>query len=388
MILILLPIGVKAYSTNMTGNVIESSTGGSSASSHCGYYIGFAGESYMFYGLRITYYNLEGQQIGNTVDVWVWKDLFARNWGKQLGNKLGSDSTTGFTKYQVNSRYGDGLLSKVDYRKGSPFRRTQKTTYTFYYDDYARESAGSREKNNPLFYTTQANRTKLKEYLTTEEVMVRYLKLANAYSYVNVKAGDYLMVLEPIISLSATDECQKNEAYTGRYTVTEVGYMLNEVKSISKDALLHKLPQYLQLENGMAIANMYFSAGDNADRYYTKEEMTSSAGIGIGTIQGTEVCKQNCEPITPQTYKVVYRTIDLINPFLNKNGTIRVLSTDSNWYNKQSTIDADIYMKKPFLTVVLTPTTIKEMRNDKINYNDITDATYQQFKIKYRSIFQ
>ena len=48
----------------------------------------------------------------------------------------------------------------------------------------------------------------------------------------------------------------------------------------------------------------------------------------MGLITGTDVCKENC--VTGKKYKAIYRTIDLNNPFLKKDGTVRKLTNDSN----------------------------------------------------------
>lgn len=95
-------------------------------------------------------------------------------------------------------------------------------------------------------------------------------------------------------------------------------------------------------------------------------------GFGIGAINGTDLCEPNCGA---KTHQIVYRIIDLDNPFLGVNGKKRELSIYSNWYNKESTIDKKIYSKKPLYTVTLTPVTVKKIRKDNqtVDYTKIIE---------------
>ncbi len=91
----------------------------------------------------------------------------------------------------------------------------------------------------------------------------------------------------------------------------------------------------------------------------------------------------NC-PFTTPGNNIIYRPIDLINPFPSQNAMIR--ATGSNWCaynirtnkidcsadnaivkahinNNRSTDDYDIYSSEPLYEVVLTPDTIKAVRN-------------------------
>ena len=115
----------------------------------------------------------------------------------------------------------------------------------------------------------------------------------------------------------------------------------------------------------------------------------------MGFIYGTEVCKENCT--SGKKYKVIYHTIDLNNPFLTENGDIREISNDSNWCEEPNAnsktckttfaIDKGIYSKTPFLTVTLTPSTIRKIKKDNknINYSNITNDTCENFWTKFKS---
>ena len=57
--------------------------------------------------------------------------------------------------------------------------------------------------------------------------------------------------------------------------------------------------------------------------------------------------------------------------------------------NVVDSIDKDIYSKKPFLTVILNPTTIKEIRKDNknIDYSMLNKNTCSKFRTDFQSIF-
>jgi hypothetical protein len=93
-------------------------------------------------------------------------------------------------------------------------------------------------------------------------------------------------------------------------------------------------------------------------------------GFGIGAVNGTDLCEPDC---TGNRYKIVYRTIDLVNPFLGIDGKKRTLNENSNWYSNETTIDEKIYQKTPLYSIILKPATIKAIRDDNKNvkYVDI-----------------
>ncbi len=94
------------------------------------------------------------------------------------------------------------------------------------------------------------------------------------------------------------------------------------------------------------------------------------------------ICSQDSPTYNPQTGtcdkqpfdKLVFRPIDLSNPFPGYNGTGRV--SGSNWttedIKKYITDRQDVYTKEPLYTVTLTPTKIKEIReyNKEHDYDD------------------
>ena len=88
--------------------------------------------------------------------------------------------------------------------------------------------------------------------------------------------------------------------------------------------------------------------------------------------------------------KKKYRTISLDNPFLNRDGTVRNLDTNSNWYEKENTINADIYLGSPKYTFILTPALMRRIRDDnkKIKYNELSAQTYEKFKKDFAEIFK
>ena len=146
--LLLLPSLVLARSSlegNMTGGYIKPSTGqggsGGSGQNACAYYIGFTQDVYMTTGLRVTFYDNSGNQVGNTVDVWYWLPKFETvfNWNNNfvkqdngtfvnsLGFKVGQTTSTKFTPY----------ISKYEYVKENRELIVMKegNTYTYYYSN-------------------------------------------------------------------------------------------------------------------------------------------------------------------------------------------------------------------------------------------------------------
>jgi len=120
------------------------------------------------------------------------------------------------------------------------------------------------------------------------------------------------------------------------------------------------------------------------ERLTEKTEDNGYYGYGMMIVTGKEV-----EGYKGNKFQIVYRTIDLKNPFLTITGVKRTLSEDSNWYNKTDLIDENVYKNDPFLIVTLTPTTIKSIREDNksIDYSEISIKSYDIFKNKYNDIF-
>lgn len=102
--------------------------------------------------------------------------------------------------------------------------------------------------------------------------------------------------------------------------------------------------------------------------------------INSGDEYGTWECNYNLysKLITPNLngLKVIYRPIDLNNPFPDIDGTGR--DSGSNWdgYHDIITSHTDIYSNKPMYTFYLTPSTIKRIRS----YNK--NNSYDDFNLK------
>lgn len=404
--LLLLPSLVLARSSlegNMTGGYIKPSTGqggsGGSGQNACAYYIGFTQDVYMTTGLRVTFYDNSGNQVGNTVDVWYWLPKFETvfNWNNNfvkqdngtfvnsLGFKVGQTTSTKFTPY----------ISKYEYVKENRELIVMKegNTYTYYYDDASRyfgEAKGDYSKS-PLVYTNKADRSYLKEYFTTPSVMERYMKLAEVDKSIDVILGNYKVTLEPLVSLSRMDGSNCSVSYVGRYTLTDIGKLWKSGKiRIENENLRCNLPKYLYLEKDNVIGSYGFKAPTETKNMCATSETVgdwfSSLGIGISIINGSEVCYPNCK--SAKKYKIVYHTINLANPFVtSKDGSTRILSNSSNWYGKEDTIKTDIYSNPPLLTVTLSPSDISKIREYNKSLKGIKNYNCAKFKENFSNIF-
>ena len=400
--LLLLPSLVLARSSlegNMTGGYIKPSTGqggsGGSCQNACAYYIGFTQDVYMTTGLRVTFYDTNGNQVGNTVDVWYWLPKFETefNWNNNfvkqdngtfvnsLGFKVGQPTSTKFTPY----------ISKYEYVKENRELIVMKegNTYTYYYDDASRyfdEAKGDYSKS-PLVYTNKADRSYLKEYFTTPSVMERYMKLAEVDKSIDVTLGNYKVTLEPLVSLSRMDGSNCSVSYVGRYTLTDIGKLWKSGKiRIENENLCCNLSKYLYLEKDNVIGSYVFKAPTETScaTSETVSDWFSNLGIGISIINGSEVCYPNCK--SAKKYKIVYHTINLANPFVKTDdGANRVLSDSSNWYQKEDTIDTSIYSKEPMLTITLGPSDITKIR--EYNKDGLKNYNCTKFKENFSNIF-
>ncbi len=325
----------------------------------------------------------------------------------------------GFSVYITKKNHSRNYLSKVDYVKKGITAKTAKNFkpkdmidggyYVFYYDETGNKDNYSNsyyvkgkkvtEYFGTLLYSSQdAVKTELRTYLTTESVMERYLKLAQANTLVDIKAGDYTVLLEPLVSISACI----GGTYSGRYSVSDIGYLMTGVTnpSVNPNNNLQRLPGWLKLESALTISGVSFSLDTSvANKMYNKGDFISKLGVGMSAILGTEVCKENCT--SGKKYKVVYHTIDLNNPFLSSNGNTRKISNESNWCEEPSStsntckttysINKNIYSQSPILIVTLTPSSISKIResNKTIDYSKINNETCKNFwtTFKNQSIF-
>ena len=399
--LLLLPSLVLAHSSlegNMTGDYINPSTGqggsGGSGQNACAYYIGFTQDIYMTNGLRVTFYDTDGKQIGNTIDVWYWLPKFeqAFGWNKNfikqadgtfknsLGFKVGQTTSIKFTPYISKYEYVNDNRELIVMKEGNP--------YTYYYDDESRffnDASGDYSKS-PLVYTNKKDRSYLKEYFTTPSVMERYMKLAEADKVIDVTLGNYKVTLEPMISLSRMSGSNCSVSYVGRYTLTDIGKLWSTGKiRIENEKLRCNFPKYLYLEKDNVIGYYEFKApAISCATSKTIGDWFSNLGIGISVINGSDVCYPNCK--SAKKYKIVYHTINLANPFVKTaDGTNRVLSDSSNWYQKESTIDTSIYSKEPMLTITLRPSDITKIR--EYNKDGLKKYNCTEFKNKFANIF-
>ena len=390
------------FEGNASGTQLPSGGGGNggapNSAYNCVYILGLA-ENYGVYGLRVTFYLENGTQTGNTIDVWRW-DSKASTKESYIGKKENGTDSNGFSKWKFDKKTrAINSLTKIDYLKIKDGTledvsfQVMKTSYTFYRDDLAPTYTTPITKvTDPLNYLRASDRSAFKEYFTTPEVVARYAKLAGAN--IDVQDGKYSILLEPMYSLSRMDCPNAKSDYTGRYTATELGILWEEklAYTIDNNTLRKMIFTGLYLEKEATIGGYTFKLDpsfnvNNKINGVKYEHITGNYGYGMSIITGSEVCKENCT--SGKKYRVIYRTFDLNNPFLNKDGTVRDLSEESNWYDKKDTIEADIYSKEPFLTVILDPTTIKEIRDDnnKINYSSLNSTTCSKFRTDYESIF-
>lgn len=410
--LLLLPSLVLARSSlegNMTGGYIKPSTGqggsGGSGQNACAYYIGFADDWAMLSGLRITFYDMSGKQVGNTVDVWYWlkpvdtESSWAQNFIKQddgtfknsLGFKVGQTTSTKFTPYVSKYEYVTGDHEFIVMKEGN--------TYTYYYDedsicfdnDKCDDRSNDDRSKSPLIYTNKKDRSYLKKYFTTPSVMERYMKLAEADKNVDVALGNYIVTLEPLISLSRMEGSNCSDDYSGRYTLTDIGKLWATKRiRVENEDLRCNLPKYLYLEKDNVIGSYGFKAPTETKNMCATSETVgdwfSSLGIGISIINGSEVCYPNCK--SAKKYKIVYHTINLANPFVtSKDGSTRILSNSSNWYGKEDTIKTDIYSNPPLLTVTLSPSDISKIREYNKSLKGIKNYNCAKFKENFSNIF-
>ena len=123
----------------------------------------------------------------------------------------------------------------------------------------------------------------------------------------------------------------------------------------------------------------------NFDNEFSEDsDKPSNYSCSLDTVVTNELttCSQDSPTYNPQTGtcdkqpfdKLVFRPIDLSNPFPGYDGTGR--TPGSNWttddIKEYITDRQDVYTKEPLYTVTLTPTKIKEIReyNKSNNYDD------------------
>ena len=395
--LLLLPSLVLARSSlegNMTGGTIIPSTNNDSSTSDnsCVYYFGFSGfdngkPEYMTNGLRVTFFDEKGKQVGNTVDVWYWLPSFEYDW---ISNETLVEEKDGFRKYSTTSALFTPYVSKYEYvNDNRKFEIKRKgNTYTYYYDVESakfKDPKGNSLKSPFSYYFIADHKSYLKEYFTTQEVVERYMKIANVDSSISISLGNYVITLEPMIRLSRMS-CTTGIDYSGRYTITEIaklGY-LNLIYIDNNN--LSDTSKMLYLEKDLTIGSYTFKAPTEVEsmKKNNVKNLLNDQGIAIAAINGSDVCYPNCK--STKKYKIVYHTINLANPFVKTDdGTNRVLSDNSNWYQKEDTIDTSVYSKEPMLTITLGPSDITKIR--EYNKAGLKKYNCTEFKNKFANIF-
>ena len=381
---------------NMTGGSITPSPGGGGGGSNpnynCVYYFGYSGTipktikpKYATNGLRVTFFDENGKQVGNTVDVWYWLSAFY-----YWNDNYVSTNNYGFKVYRSTSTRFTPYVSKYEYVKGRKFKIMNiGNPYTYYYDDQSRffKDSKGRYENSPFLYyfnTNGRNQNYLKEYFTTPSVMERYMKLAEVDKSIDISVGNYVVTLEPMISLSRMT-CSSKTSYVGRYTITEIAKLGGLNKIYIDNNTLSNTSKMLYLEKDLKIGTYTFKAPKKVEsmKRNNVKNLINDQGIAIAAINGSEVCYPNCK--SERKYKVVYHTINLSNPFIHsKTGKVRKLDPSSNWYDKEDTIDTNIYSKTPFITVTLNPADITKIReyNSKIGFKEFGCSNFKNSFLK------
>lgn len=392
---------------NMTGGSIYPSFGGGGSSNpnyNCVYYFGFSGvdsktkkPQYATNGLRVTFFDKSGRQVGNTIDVWYWLEAFYYWRGEYV-----STTDYGFKIYRSKSTLFTPYVTKYEYIKGREFKIMNKgNSYTYYYDDqsrYFKDSKGKYENSPFLYYfnTNDRNQNYLKEYFTTPSVMERYMKLAEVDKSIDISLGNYVVTLEPMITLSRMS-CSGKTSYVGRYTITEIAKLGGLNKIYIDNNTLSNTSKMLYLERDLTVGTFTFKAPTKVDsmKKNNVKNLLNDQGIAIASINGSEVCYPDCQvptednpkPEVDKKFKIVYHPINLANPFIySKTGEVRKLNPNSNWYDKENTIDINIYSKAPFLTVTLNPADITKIReyNNKVGFKEFGCSN---FKNSFSKIF-
>ena len=83
-------------------------------------------------------------------------------------------------------------------------------------------------------------------------------------------------------------------------------------------------------------------------------------------------------------YNGVYRGFGEVVFIHSKTGKVRKLDPSSNWYDKEDTIDTNIYSKTPFITVTLNPADITKIReyNSKIGFKEFGCSNFKNSFLK------
>ena len=336
-------------------------------------------------GIRISFYDLQGKKLGNTIDVWNRTDVYSSTGDYNAKCEVSTISKRFYKCVTSNNVFFvKGTPSRINYvNKNNIPNQLEQDSYTYYVD---RNYAGAIDYN-PLSYTrvdTYQN-AKFKNYFTTPEVVAEYIKLAKITGIDTNNSTEYLFLLEPVVKIHHCTAPTADKIVSS----ADFAYFFSSY-SDGKDQILNcDIPKSLSLvESGerAKVGKLQFQPPLDGSNISKEDRTTNKIGVGMYLVYGDQVCK-NC---TGKRDPIVYHTISLSHPFLDINGKIRTLDTNSNWHEKESTIDVDIYKKNPQYTVVLTPNIIKQIRteNKNIKYSELSTETFEQFKKNYASIFK
>jgi hypothetical protein len=380
------------YDANITGTTIKppntTTTGGDKKCPTGAYFLG--NQSAGILGMRVTFYSTRGIQLGNTID--VWSDHFF----KSSKTFVEAKESLKFTYYKTITNYTYEYPTRVDYiNKGKNAFQLTGGEYHYYIDEVA-----TKMKTNPLRAIVDGGSGSkgLKNYFTTPEVVDRYVQLARVNADNLISSGKYYILIEPITVAVA---CGSGR-YGGVYTVSDFARLVSKNPYINNYTLRCNVPMGVRLADDFTLGNTTFTAvpssrgkwcGYNKGNFTHENIFNDKIGVGMAIIIGTDVCKDNCkvppkddpEPEVDKKFKIVYHPINLANPFVySKTGEVRKLNPNSNWYDKEDTIDTNIYSKAPFLTVTLNPADITKIReyNNKVGFKEFGCSNFKNSFLK------
>lgn len=409
LIILLFPVFASAIGSNGTTQGISVRPSGSDCKGPAYYWAGSLNEPPLS-GLRITFYTLKGKQLGNTIDVWnqKWVYLPKNSSSGTYGRAVCETSTTSKRFYKCtafSATYINKTPSRIDYintNRGDYTINNDSTIrpITADYVYYVDENFDSKKDYNPLWYTRDYayQQEAFRSYFTSPAIVKEYMKIAGVKNVDPYTSSDYLFVIEPVVK---AESCGTIRGIgTAVLSTADFAFFLYEspvsygrYNNTTLNCLLPKTLRIVEEGEHSKIGNVTFklpklpqTCGDSNNNFSWQDRTINHVGIGMYLIYGDQVSRKYLGELNA----IVYHTINLNQPFLTIYGDTRVLDVDSNWYQKESTIETDVYKKNPKYIVVLTPTVMKQIRveNRNINYSQISSSTFEKFKKTYASIFK
>lgn len=408
LLVFLFPLFINALGTNGTTHGITVTPSNEGCAGAAYYWDGNATDPSKE-GLRITFFDLNGKQLGNTVDVWNKKTVYSSATTERTSGRAKCEASNSSRFYKCTAydvTFVNKTPSRIDYIHTNTSNyyvnndssiKPVTADYVYYVDI----NFDSKVAYNPLWYTKddKYEQAIFKNYFTSPVVVAEYMKIAGVKNIDSSASNEYLFLLEPIVKASS---CKTSKGIgTAVLSSADFAFFLYESPvsygRFNNLGLNCEMPKSLTIvEEGehSTIGNMTFklpnlpekcsSAG--RDNFSWQDRTINKVGVGVYIVYGDQVCI-NC---SGKRSAIVYHTINLNQPFLNIDGNTRTLGEDSNWYQKESTIDVNVYNQKPKYTVVLTPTIIKQIReeNKNIKYSELSEATFEKFKTTYANIFK